>query len=415
MGDCVVTPYIAQQIASKDQNRLVGVIAKALAINSPLVNILDGGTFPAGTSDQQVSTIQEQALAGDSLDAPTFVQTSLITAATNTLSQENVATTQYPYLLGTKRGVGPKIAVKGAYSAYKGSYLMAQDSLAKLMTQYFNADIGANITTQSGLKLIVTTSASGALSQGLSGGESQINVPWANVAQSSIAPLTFSVVHQLARFMHEVNLSEMFNEGTVDQHYKFVGGSDIVESFRNSLGSDADVNNTLRAITTGGFKYGEQSLRGYSWESSTAYRGIVFGIAQRPRRASAVVNGVPQWVNPQVGVSTTNGVAGRANPTWVTAPFELAWVVGKSSFERLVPETYTGEGSFKFSPQLAMAELQWHYQVDNDCNQFGDFGWHLYEITRGYRPVRPANVCPILYQRCVGSTIVACPNNYGIL
>jgi hypothetical protein len=413
MADCI-TPAVAQQIASKDTNRLVGVIAKALALNSPFVNVLDGGTFPAGTSDTQVSTIQEQALAGDNLDAPTFVQTSLITAAAN-LSTEGVATTQYSYLLGTKRGVGPKIAVKGAYSAYKGSYLMAQDSLAKLLTQYYSADIKANLTTQSGLKLTVTTTASGALSQGLSGGESQINVPFANVAQSAVAPLTFGVVHQLARFMHEVNLAEMYNEGTTDQHYKFIGGSDIVESFRSSLGSDADVNNTLRAITTGGFKYGEQSLRGYSWESSTAYRGIVFGIDQRPRRASAIVNGVPQWVNPQIGVTTSNGVAGRVNPAWVTAPFELAFLIGKSSFERLVPESYTGEGSFKFSPQLAMGELQWHYQIDNDCNQFGDFGWHLYEITRGYRPVRPANVCPILYQRCVGSTIVACPNNYGIL
>jgi hypothetical protein len=413
MADCI-TPYLAQQIASKDQNRLVGVIAKALALNSPFVNILDGGTFPAGTSDSQVSTIQEQALAGDSLVTPSFTQTSLITQ-TNTLSQENVATTQYPYLLGTKRGKGPKIAVKGAYSAYKGSYFMAQDSLAKLMTSYFNADIKINLVTLSGLKLTITTSASGNLSQGLSGGESQISVPWANVAQASVAPLTFGLVHTLARYMHEVNLAEMFNEGTMDQHYKFIGSSDIVESFRNSLGSDADVNNTLRAITTGGFKYGEQSLRGYSWESSTAYRGIVFGIDQRPLRASAIVNGQPVFVEPQIGVSTTNGTAGRVNPAWVTAPYEVAFLVGKSTFERLVPETYTGEGSFKFSPQLAMGELQWHYQIDNDCNQFGDFGWHLYEITRAYRPVRPANVCPILYQRCVGSNIVACPNNYGIL
>ena len=413
MADCI-TPYVAQQIASKDTNRLVGVIAKALALNSPFVNILDGGTFPAGTSDTQISTIQEQALAGDSLVQPAFVATSLITQ-TGTLSQENVSTTQYPYLLGTKRGKGPKIAVKGAYSAYKGSYLMAQDSLAKLMTQYYNADIKWNLVAQSGLKLTVTTSASGGLSQGLSGGESQINVAWANVAQANVAPLAFTTVHQLARYMHEVNLAEMFNEGTTDQHYKFIGSSDIVESFRNELGSDADVNNTLRAITTGSFKYGEESLRGYSWESSTAYRGVVFGIDQRPLRASAIVAGVPTFVEPQLGVGTTNGTAGRVNPAWVTAPYEVAFLVAKSTFERLVPESYTGEGSFKFSPQLAMGELQWHYQIDNDCNQFGDFGWHLYEITRGYRPVRPANVCPILYQRCVGSSIVACPNNYGIL
>jgi hypothetical protein len=47
-----------------------------------------------------------------------------------------------------------------------------------------------------------------------------------------------------------------------------------------------------------------------------------------------------------------------------------------------------------------MGELTWHYQLDNDCNQFGDFGWHLYEITRAYRPVRPHAVLPILFQRC---------------
>lgn len=412
MGDCV-SPYIAQQIASKDQNRITGAIAKCLAINSPFVNVLDGGVFPAATSDQQQSIVQEQALPGDSLVDPGFVPTSTLSGPGT--SAENVATTAYAYSLGTKRGRGPKIYVKGAYSAYRGSYLMAQDSLAKLMTQYYNADIRYNLLTQSGLKFTVVQSASGALSTGLSGGESQINVPWANVAQAAIGPLNFSTVHNLVRYMREVNLAEMFNEGTNDQHAKFIGSSDIIESFRNSLGSDADVNNTLRAITTGSFKYGEQSLRGYSWESSTAYRGVVFGVDQRPLRATSVVNGVPQFVEPYIGVPTTNGTASRANPAWITAPYEIGFVIFKSTFERLVPQTYTGEGSFKFSPQLAMGELQWHYQIDNDCNQYGDFGWHLYEITRAYRPVRPANVCPILYQRCVGSTIVPCPNSSGIL
>ena len=109
-------------------------------------------------------------------------------------------------------------------------------------------------------------------------------------------------------------------------------------------------------------------------------------------------------------VATTNGNASRVNSTWVAATLEVAYLIGKGSFERLVPERFTGEGSFKFSPQLALGELVWHYVVDNDCNQYGDFGWHLYEITRAYRPVRPANVMPILYRRCAqDSGTVICP------
>jgi hypothetical protein len=48
-----------------------------------------------------------------------------------------------------------------------------------------------------------------------------------------------------------------------------------------------------------------------------------------------------------------------------------------------------------------MGELEWHYQIDNQCNQWGDFGWHKYQITRAYRPLRPQHIIPILYKRCI--------------
>jgi len=49
---------------------------------------------------------------------------------------------------------------------------------------------------------------------------------------------------------------------------------------------------------------------------------------------------------------------------------------------------------------MHMGELKWHYVVDNDCNVHGDFGWHIYEITRAYKPVRPHWIIPVLYLRC---------------
>jgi hypothetical protein len=70
------------------------------------------------------------------------------------------------------------------------------------------------------------------------------------------------------------------------------------------------------------------------------------------------------------------------------------------SFKRLVPEKYVGEGSFKFAPQMHMGELEWHYIKDNDCNIWGDYGWHIYQISRAYQPQRPHHIIPILYKRC---------------
>jgi hypothetical protein len=76
------------------------------------------------------------------------------------------------------------------------------------------------------------------------------------------------------------------------------------------------------------------------------------------------------------------------------------FVIAGEAFKRLVPETYTGEGTFRFAPQLAMGELEWTYFRDNDCNLYGDFGQHIYQISRAIQPIRPQNVCAILYKRC---------------
>ena len=400
------TPTVASDIASKDTNRLQGAIAKALAINSPFVNVLKGGTMPAGVSDVVRSVVQEQALPGDSLVNPTFTDTVDLCGPQD--NHEGVATTEYTYKLQSKRGFGPKVCVRGAYAAFRGSYLAAEDSLKKLMLEYVNVDIRANLLNRSGVKFVAGNSGTVSFSQGLTGGESQIDVAFANVAEADIGQLSFKALHQLARYNKEVLLGEMFN----GDHYKFIGGSDIVEAFRNEIG----VKEVLLSFASGGIKYGETSLKGYSWESSVAYRGIQFGVDQRPLRASAVVAGVPTLVEPFISVATTKGNARRVNPAWVSAPFEIGFLIGDNTFERLVPEKFTGEGSFKFAPQLAMGELQWHYQVDNEYNAYGDFGFHKYEITRAYRPLRPANVIPILFRRCPYDTgIVACPTSGSLL
>ena len=80
--------------------------------------------------------------------------------------------------------------------------------------------------------------------------------------------------------------------------------------------------------------------------------------------------------------------------------YEVMFLIAADSFKRLTPEQYTGEATFKFAPQLYMGELVWRYIIDNDCNLFGDFGQHIYQIQRAYQPIRPHAVIPILFKRC---------------
>ena len=397
-------PIAARALATKDTNRVLGQIAKALAYNSPWVNVLEGGVFPSGISDTVRSVVQDQALPADSLVRPTFATTATICGPVD--SQDNVATTEYTYSLGTKRGIGPKVCVKNGFAAYKGSYSMAEDSLKKLMVQYMNTDVRATLHDRSGTKFVAGLSNTYGFSQLFTGGEAQIDVDYANIPEASIGQLTFSALHAVARYKKDTVLDEMFADGTNGAHYKFIGSVDIIENFRQELG----VKETLIALTTGSFKSGERALTSYSWETFGNYRGITFGIDQRPLRASGLdIDGQPIFVEPFVGVATTNGTAARVNPAWVAAPYEVGFLIGAGSFKRLVPERYVGEGSFKFAPQLVMGELQWHYELDNCENMYGDFGWHKYEITRAYQPLRPQAVTPILYKRCLSLSITECP------
>ena len=143
-------PSAISDIASKDTNRIVGTIAKALAANAVYMNVIGGGVFPSGTSDAIRSIVQMQAAPGDSLAIPTFVCDTDICGQNG--SQDLTDTVEFTLRLESFRGRGPNICVKKGYAAFKGSYVMAEDSLKKLVTQYINADIRAQLYLRSASK-----------------------------------------------------------------------------------------------------------------------------------------------------------------------------------------------------------------------------------------------------------------------
>lgn len=394
MADCN-RPATLSDISTKDTNRLIGRIAESLTANSVFINLLDGGTFPSGTSDQVRSSVQMPAAPGDSLAIPTFVNDTEVCGTVG--DQDKTDTVEFTYRLQTKRGFGPRVCMKQGYAAYKDSYLRAADSLTKLIVQYINADIRAQLYLQSASKFVA---APGYCFEDLfTGGEhTDVGVLFANVVPDG--QVTFKAVHAVARYLKEALFAEMFPSGDKGQpHFRFIGSSDIVEAFRNETG----VAGVLAAFVAGSYKLGEVALSGYSFEYSPAYRGIAFGVDQTPLRATGFNgDGTLALVDPRLIVANVgkNTAYSIANPAWLKAPLEVGFLVGQNSFKRLVPEKYAGEGTFKFAPQMHMGELEWHYQIDNDCNIWGDYGWHKYQITRAYQPVRPHHIVPILYRRC---------------
>lgn len=386
MANTCIPLAAVQDFASKDVNRIIGQIGRVLARKSPYVNSIDGGTLP-NVSDVVRSVVEEMAVPAASLAAPTFVNDTTLCGVGATPDQ--VGSTEYQFQLQTLRGAGPRVCVKQARTAFKGSYLQAQVSLEKTILQLINADIRYQYLIQSGIKYVVNSTQS--FSQNLTGDMQQINTKFAAILPD--APMNFKTLYRIGTFLREEMLAEPFASKD-GEFFQVMASADQIENFRN----DADVKEDLLYLTAGSFKLGEESISGYQF---MGYRGFAFGIDQQPLRATGFDgNGDLVLVNPIVSTAVTNGFAQRRNPAWVSAPYEVMFVIAGEAFKRLIPEQYVGEGTFKFAPQLAMGELEWTYFRDNDCNLYGDYGQHIYQISRAIQPIRPQNVCAIVYKRC---------------
>ena len=388
MGDCIVTPQAVSDFAAKNVNMLIGRIAAALVRKTPYMNILTGGTLPAGTSDVVRSVVQERAVVGTSLVEPVFADdTSMCNTAGNV---DQVGSVEYSYRLQTYRGRGPKVCVKTSRNAFKGAYTQAEQALTKGIAQIMNSDIRALLVNRSGLKFV--TKRGNTFETNLTGSESAVDTPF--LTDLPDAAMTYKVLAKMASTLREDFLCDPY-ETDKGAMFMFIGGYDQVDAIRNEL----NVREDYRSATTGGYTMGKEALMSYEFQGP--YRGWGFGIDSQPLRFNVLDgNGQPVFIEPEISVATTKGVAFRLNPAWRSANYEVGFAIAADSFERLVPEDYTGEGSFKFDPAIAPGKLQWHYQRDNDCNVFGDTGFHIYEISRAYRPVRPHAVVPIAYQRC---------------
>lgn len=392
MGDCLISPQQAVDFANRDVSRLVGNITLLLMRRAPYADVLSGGIFENGISDEQRSIVMERPILNQSLVMPVFFNDVDMTAELGQVAE--TGSTEYTTKLGSIRGRGPKVAVKQMRSAFAASYSATQDALQKQLLYFLNVDVRSQLLLRSGVKIKCNTTYT--FPQMIAGDVQAIDVSF-NDDTPPDTPITWKFLKYTETWAHENLLAEPFESeaGTI---VKFIAGADIIDTLRDELGVRYD----MRALTTGRYTLGEETITGYTWAGP--FQGIGLGIDQQPLRFDTFqeLNNqlIPDFIEPEIMVQVSKGVGARANPAYLEAKYEVAFLIFANSFRRLTPESYTGAGEFRFPSQYSMGELEFVVIRDNDCNVFGDTGYHIYQITRAYRPERPHAVIPIAFKRC---------------
>ena len=398
---------VLSNFAAKETGRIQGAIRQSLAQRSTWTNLLKGGVFPTGMGDTLRSVVQLPAYTNVSYAAPSLTDYTAICGVRG--QQSKVSTIEYTTKLRTLRGRGPDICVNQGYGAFEGWMMQATKSLKDDILVIRDAIDRAAAWTLSGTKYSAVSTIG--FSARIAGG-TEANAGIAPITTAPDGAISFAGLRALTAFVKEVLFADPYTmkvaeTGGNDQFAVFVGSQQIIDAFRK----ETAVQTSLNALVTGGFKYGQAAISGLNFQTAGAWQGLAMKADQFPLRFNAQVAGVPTFLEPFIEVvddAGNNKSHKKVNPAWIAAGFEVGFLLFNDTFERLAPEKYTGEGEAKFDPRLATGELMWTYRPDNMTNEFGDFGYHRWELTQAYRPIRPHHLVAILYKRCADNEIVAC-------
>lgn len=387
---CTLSPSDYSSGIASQVSVLRADTARYIALNDPYANLIEGGTTPNNMGETIRTLVTNRQVTNQSLTNPSFSPTiqSCGTVGPKAEFGQTVFTTQ----LETMRGQGPTICLNQSRFAVLDSYRIAEQNLKDAIKALNSADIRSQLLEASGVKAVLRSSATN-IGQLLTGGYNRVAVNFLGGLPN--APVSHKFLVALSNYMRDNLSPEYFGDGA-GQFVVFISSSAQTEALRNEAGLKQE----LLAFVTGNDKGVGDALKRYAF-IDYPYRGIKLAIDQQPLRFNTVDgNGFPVLIEPLVRTVTDYGVENATNPAWVTARYEVGFLVSKGTFRRLVPERFVGEGSFKFDPQFVMGELDWHYVQDNTCNVWGDFGFHKYQFTRAFQARRPHAVIPILYSRC---------------
>lgn len=362
-------------------------IAVSTARRSAWLNVLEGGTVDLVNEDNTWTTlVQNHASPAGSYIRPAFVEHD----ATFTVpTQDEYGQTQFQDKIYRFDGRGPTVYVNKAYHLVKSSLAAAEKTQKDLVVALKNNDVRINLYDKSGVKAVCTYG--GGIDQ-LTGGRNITGTSFK--ASLPTGEITFSWLKKLAGFAHENYETEMFG-AAMNGHCIGIGGYDIVEKLRN----EGLISGFTTNLTQGGFTEGVDRDKAFFF-TDFQNQGIRMAIDQFPLRYNDVgTDGQPILLESHQEVNADQGKDFAVSNLWLNAQYEIFFLIFKDSFRYKVPASYTGEGSWKWAPHMAMGELYFRNILDNNENLFGDFGYFIYRMKRLLETVTPHAVVPIAFRR----------------
>ena len=431
-----VSPTQAYQAAAAQTGIIKGEIARYIARTCPYIPMFNRGTFDLNKGRTYRHVVQEAPFVAGSLVRPSFTTNATLSSVCEPApSTDKFGAKEFNVVLATLSGSSDPICIKEARAAFESAFLNGVRSIKEVIRKQVNADCRNQAIFGGGTKFIMHSSG---FDYGVTG---SILTPDVNFPQTSTAlpdlPITFSALKQLAGYMED-NLQVNPFPGSMGEMYIGAFGLEATDYMRDLEGLNLDI----RAIVQGGFTDGKKMIKDY--EFSGPHRGIGFARDPQPLRAisfaelatsrfssletapsvacTTVVDAgtlttylagdnqlrlqglVPGYSNlvlvePEIGVASTTGVAGRPNPAWVKAKYELGLFAGMNAYKRLVPPRYGGEGEIKFPDQLTPETLKFINPTTPTTNKFGHNGWLIYEIERAFEPTYPQAFAGVIYLR----------------
>jgi hypothetical protein len=118
-------------------------------------------------------------------------------------------------------------------------------------------------------------------------------------------------------------------------------------------------------------------------------------------------------VQPFTSSSGTKGTVFSVNPSWVTAPYEAAFVVTPYVFKSHIVRPVNRVGDLSWMPTNYMGEWQWvtgAYKLDVDCaDPLEKKGQHYAEFIHAPEPIFTNQGMTIIFRRCTGAlTTIIC-------
>lgn len=391
---CDLSPDEIGDMISNQNTVIKLAIVKHIAFNDPYSNLVYQDTFESGYGETQTYSATPRASMNQSLTEPQFTQYS--ESCQLNMDSAKYGNYNYSSTPGVLQGKTNPICVR--QQMFKVERLLSQsvDMLKRGITSIMSADNRANFLNLSGTKFVVPPPEQ-APEAGLTGGEWEVSVDFAGFLPGD--RLTFYYAKFLRDHMFYTYEPPMFGEGP-DAYAVLVTSQEQNDGLR----TDAPVNNTLVASTTGGYKDGHEGLWRYAFIDSN-FRGLKFAIDPKPLRFNQIDgDGFPILIEPYVQVNTNaSGVTWKTNPIWLYAAYEVAFMfTSQEAFARLTPERYSGEGEAKWPTGMFGGELIWK-NYDESCNPWNDFGQFQYRIIRAVQPWAPHMTAAILCKRCRGN------------